>query len=223
MRVAYVEDIPTNLALVERVALLGKHQVVSYTEGEIAIEELLHGTFDLILMDVELAGDITGLDVVRHLRANGIKTPIVAVTAYAMQGDLEKCLTAGCDSYLSKPMPIPALIAVLEKYAQLTSARAAQEPSKPASPAAVASPAATSQTPVPASSTPGPGPDRMVEPSNDGARSAATAASPVPGAEPPKETTPPASPPSPSQSETIRVTGPAVGKSEEPSPFSRAP
>src|SRR5437588_715804 len=113
MRIAYVEDNPTNLALVERVASMNKHTIVSYSEGETAIQELTRETFDLILMDVELAGEMNGLDVVRHLRGTGLKTPIIAVTAYAMQGDLDRCIAAGCNDYLSKPLPIVALLAMM--------------------------------------------------------------------------------------------------------------
>lgn len=120
MRIAYVEDNPTNLALVERVASMNQHVIVSYTEGEIALEELKKQTFDLILMDVELAGDMGGLEVVRRLRAHGLQTPIIAVTAYAMIGDRDRCIEAGCTDYLSKPMPIPQLIALLNRYDEIT-------------------------------------------------------------------------------------------------------
>ena len=57
------------------------------------------------MMDIELAGKVNGLDVVRSLRSAGLKTPIIAVTAYAMLGDRDRCLEAGCDAYLPKPDP----------------------------------------------------------------------------------------------------------------------
>src|SRR5258708_14259362 len=116
MRIAYVEDKPQNLALVERVAGMNHHVIVSYQEGEIALEELPKETFDLILMDVELAGDVGGLQVVRKLRADGMKTPIVAVTAYAMMGDRDRCLEAGCTDYCPKPLPLHQLLALLLHY-----------------------------------------------------------------------------------------------------------
>ncbi len=118
MRIAYVEDNLANLALVERIANTGHHAVVSYAEGEVALAELAREQFDLILMDVELAGEISGLQVVQHLRRSGIKTPIIAVTAYAMIGDREKCLNAGCDGYLPKPLPIGELLALFTRYEQ---------------------------------------------------------------------------------------------------------
>jgi len=116
MRIAYVEDNPTNLALVERVASMNQHVIVSYNEGEIALQELQHEKFDLILMDVELAGELSGLQVVRQLRTKGIRTPMIAVTAYAMMGDRDKCLEAGCNDYLPKPLPIRELIDMLNRY-----------------------------------------------------------------------------------------------------------
>ncbi len=116
MRVAYVEDNSTNIALVQRIALMNNHKVVSYTEGEVALKALSHEKFDLILMDVELAGEMGGLQVVRTLRARGLTTPIIAVTAYAMMGDREKCLEAGCDDYLPKPLPIAEFLTLLARY-----------------------------------------------------------------------------------------------------------
>jgi CheY-like chemotaxis protein len=139
MRIAYVEDNPTNLALVERVASLNRHTIVPYSEGEIAAQELLREKFDLILMDVELAGEMGGLQVVRRLREGGLKTPIVAVTAYAMMGDREKCIEAGCTDYLPKPLPINDLLILLAKYDALS--RADAQP--------VATPAASTEQSTP--------------------------------------------------------------------------
>ena len=126
MRIAYVEDNAMNLALVQRIALMGGHQITSFTEGEIALTELARQPFDLILMDIELAGEMNGLQVVRGLRARGLTTPIVAVTAYAMLGDQEKTLDAGCNEYLPKPLPIADFLGLLARYeAQLEAKRAA--------------------------------------------------------------------------------------------------
>lgn len=146
MRIAYVEDNPTNLALVERIARMTKHNVVSYSEGEIALESLKQEPFDLILMDVELAGEMNGLEVVRQLRAHGLKTPIVAVTAYAMMGDRDRCLALGCDDYLPKPLPINDFIALLQRYDGFL--KAAQTSKPAAAPATLATTPTTPTTPI---------------------------------------------------------------------------
>src|SRR5258708_5582248 len=155
MRVAYVEDNSTNLALVERVASMSHHVIVSYTEGEIALRELMREKVDLILMDVELAGELSGLQVVRGLRAQGLKTPIIAVTAYAMMGDREKCIEAGCTDYLPKPLPIPELVALLNRYDEMVKQKVPEPVGAPAMASAAPAPApaptpAAPPMPVPA-------------------------------------------------------------------------
>lgn len=211
MRIAYVEDNPTNLALVERVASMNQHIVVSYTEGEIALQELKREVFDLILMDVELAGDMGGLEVVRNLRAHGLKTPIIAVTAYAMIGDRDKCIDAGCNDYLSKPMPIPQLIALLNRYDDMvkrgipTSTVTAAAPAPAASPSSngegTATPPAASA--VPTQPVPAPAAPAQSAPSTPPTTSAVPAAQPavptppVPAPAPAPTTTPPPAPVTP--------------------------
>jgi CheY-like chemotaxis protein len=144
MRIAYVEDNPTNLQLVKRVASMNSHEVTNYQEGEVALQALSHEKFDLILMDVELAGEMNGLQVTRALRARGLTTPIIAVTAYAMMGDREKCLEAGCNDYLPKPIPIAELLVMLARYDALIQERerAAEVPAgtREASPTPVTAP-----------------------------------------------------------------------------------
>lgn len=116
MRILYVEDNPANLFLVQRVARMGNHEVLNYTTGETALENFERDHPDMVLMDVQLAGNMTGLDVVRKLRGSGYKTPIIAVTAYAMIGDRERCMDAGCDDYLAKPLPVPKLVEIIKRY-----------------------------------------------------------------------------------------------------------
>ncbi len=126
------------------------------TEGQPAIDNFERDKPDLVLMDVQLPGAITGLEAVRMLRSKGYKTPIVAVTAYAMVGDREKCLAAGCDGYLSKPMPVPELIEIIKRYEPAAQKSAVEIPaSKPeVAPAAVAQPVTpTSPAVVPAAAT----------------------------------------------------------------------
>ncbi len=116
MKILYVEDNAVNMMLVERVAKMGGHDVVGRTIGEAALEDFDAIKPDLVLMDIQLEGKLNGLDVVRELRKRGVQLPIVALTAYAMKGDREKALAAGCDEYLPKPLPVPKLVELLKAY-----------------------------------------------------------------------------------------------------------
>lgn len=116
MKIMYVEDNPANLSLMLRIARMGGHDVVSYTEGEVALQRFTEDTPDIVLLDVQLAGALSGLDVVQKLRERGVTLPIIAVTAYAMIGDKERCLEAGFDGYMSKPLPVTELVELVQKY-----------------------------------------------------------------------------------------------------------
>ncbi len=116
MRILYVEDNPANVSLVKRVAR--EHELVNYIDGEDALRNFAKDNPDLVLMDIQLSGRLSGLDVVRELRQQGYTVPIIAVTAYAMIGDRERCLAAGCDDYMAKPLPIPDLIRLFERRKQ---------------------------------------------------------------------------------------------------------
>lgn len=139
MRILYVEDNEVNRALVERVVRARQYTIVFRDEGEGALEILAEDpTIDLILLDIELAGAITGLEVIQTLRERNDHRPVVAITAYAMTGDRERILSAGCDQYLPKPLAIADLLNLLDHYqAQLAQKSAAPEPPTTA---AVASP-----------------------------------------------------------------------------------
>lgn len=116
MRIMYVEDNMVNLALVERVARMGGHTIISYTNGADALEALKTDEANLILMDIELEGELDGTQVIAKLRERGDHRPIIAVTAYAMVGDMERIMSAGSNGYLPKPIPIAELLEVFAKY-----------------------------------------------------------------------------------------------------------
>lgn len=123
MKIMYVEDNQANISLMQRIARMGGHDVVFYTTGEQAIENFERDQPDLVLMDVQLEGRISGLEAVKMLRDRGHTTPMIAVTAYAMVGDKERCLEAGCDWYLSKPLPIAELVDLVKRYDAKTEKR----------------------------------------------------------------------------------------------------
>jgi two-component system cell cycle response regulator DivK len=116
MRILYVEDNMVNVSLVRRIAR--GDELINYIDGEEALKNFDRDNPDLVLLDIQLAGKMTGLDVVRELRKQGCRLPIIAVTAYAMVGDREKCIEAGCDDYIAKPLPIPTLLELFERRRQ---------------------------------------------------------------------------------------------------------
>jgi CheY-like chemotaxis protein len=116
LRVLLAEDNPVNRTLALR--LLGKlgHQVEVANNGEEALALHARGKFDIILMDVQMPvmGGFEATARIREREAAGCPhTPIVAMTAHAMKGDRERCLEAGMDGYLSKPVHAPDLVEAL--------------------------------------------------------------------------------------------------------------
>ncbi len=98
-----VEDEETNYYLIESIFRKYKCHLLHFKDGESAVEFIEKGGHpDLILMDIRLPG-IDGLETTRRIKALKPNIPIIAQTAYAMSGDREKTLSAGCDEYISKP------------------------------------------------------------------------------------------------------------------------
>jgi two-component system, cell cycle response regulator DivK len=109
-----VDDNPTNLKLA-RVLLAGEgYQVRGAENAEQALVVLETFTPRVILMDLQLPG-IDGLELTRRLKADPARRDIcvIAVTAYAMKGDEERALAAGCDGYVAKPIDPDALLALI--------------------------------------------------------------------------------------------------------------
>lgn len=124
-----VDDNPTNLKLA-RVVLEGEGYPVETAESAgTALLALERARPHLVLMDLQLPG-MDGLELTRALRrdARWDTMWIVAVTAYAMKGDMDKARAAGCDAYLTKPLDLDAFSALVARlYAQ---ARTAQAPGR---------------------------------------------------------------------------------------------
>jgi len=114
-KVLVAEDCLTNQALIESLLKRMGMEVTIAQDGNETVEKVLSESFDLVFMDIQMP-NLNGLDATRTLRKKGVTTPIVALTAYAMKGDDTKCLEAGCNDYLSKPIDRRDLVAVIGKY-----------------------------------------------------------------------------------------------------------
>jgi two-component system cell cycle response regulator DivK len=118
-KILIVEDNPPNMRLMEMI-LRGKgYTLLKATDGEEALDVALRGQPDLVVMDVQLP-KLNGLEATRRLRQIPVfsHTPIIALTAYAMKGDKEKIIDAGCDAYLSKPINTRELPLVIAEVLQ---------------------------------------------------------------------------------------------------------
>jgi signal transduction histidine kinase len=120
LRVLLAEDNRVNQKIAIRLLEKRGHHAVLAVNGKEALEALAQGSFDLVLMDVHMP-DMDGLEATIAIRekekSTGLHQPVVAMTALAMKGDRERCLAAGMDGYLSKPIDLKQLDAVLAAYA----------------------------------------------------------------------------------------------------------
>jgi len=93
-------------------------QVTIAEDGNEALQKVLTQQFDLIFMDMMMP-HMNGYEATKAIRKEGITTPIVALTANAMKGDDKKCIEAGCDEYIAKPIDRRELLRIIGKYLPL--------------------------------------------------------------------------------------------------------
>ena len=112
-----VDDNPVNLKLAHLLLTGEGHEVRTANDAEEALEVLKVFSPRLILMDIPLPG-MDGLELTRRLKADPATRDItiLGLTAYAMKGDQEKILAAGCDGYISKPIDTRTLPEVISHY-----------------------------------------------------------------------------------------------------------
>ena len=125
-RVLLAEDGADNQALISLVLRRAGLEVELASDGQIAFEMVVAAEergqpFDLIVMDMQMPL-MTGYEATAALRSEGYELPILALTAQAMAGDREKCLAAGCDEYLSKPIDRERLVTLARGLLQKPSA-----------------------------------------------------------------------------------------------------
>ena len=116
-KILIVEDHPQNMRLIEMVLRSRSYILLTANDGKEALDVAVREHPDLVIMDIQLP-KMSGYAVTKKLRQmpEFISTPIIAITAYAMEGDKEKFMEIGCDAYLSKPIDtreLPELIANL--------------------------------------------------------------------------------------------------------------
>jgi CheY-like chemotaxis protein len=114
------EDNAVNQKLVARLLEKRGHTVMLAKDGREALEMLQKQHFDIVLMDVQMP-EMDGFEATTWIRekekVSGVHQLIIALTAHAMQGDEERCLTGGMDAYVAKPIKSEELFSVIEKVA----------------------------------------------------------------------------------------------------------
>jgi len=132
LRILVAEDNPVNRTLVTTLLQKRGHDVLAVEDGAEAVAVLAGGrTFDVALMDVQMPkmGGFEATQAIREReRTAGGHLPIVALTAHAMAGDRERCLAAGMDGYLAKPIDVDELVATVERVEPTDAPAAAPAP-----------------------------------------------------------------------------------------------
>lgn len=114
LRVLVVEDNAVNRMIATASLKKMGHAVETAENGKLALDAQGRTPFDLILMDCQMPV-LDGFETTRELRRRGDLTPVIAMTANAMQGDRERCLEAGMNDYIAKPMEFVALVEVITR------------------------------------------------------------------------------------------------------------
>ena len=124
MRVLIAEDNPENLDMLRRRLERRGYAVFAASDGQAAVNMTNELRPDIVLMDVSMP-ILSGLEATRAIRAQAdvAGTPIVALTAHAMDGDRARCMEAGCDAYATKPVDLPGLIATIERLVPVVATR----------------------------------------------------------------------------------------------------
>ena len=112
-----VEDNENNMYLIAFILRNNGYEVIEAGSGEEGVELVKKEKPDLIIMDIQLPG-IDGLEATKRIRESvaNHEIPIIALTSYAMVGDREKALAAGCTGYIEKPIDPETFMEEIEKY-----------------------------------------------------------------------------------------------------------
>lgn len=133
LHILLAEDNPVNQTLANRLLTQRGHTVSTAVNGQEALDLFSNNTFDLILMDVQMPV-MNGFDATKEIRKQEVNSPrhipIIALTAHALKGDEDRCLQAGMDDYVSKPIQINKLLHTIQKH--IPQAEAASDTQNPA-------------------------------------------------------------------------------------------
>jgi len=116
-KILVIEDNEVNLYLIRTIIKKLGHQIIEARDGLTGVELAIAERPDLILMDIQLP-ELDGYEATKRIRAieETKDIPIIAITSYAMVGDKEKILAAGCTAYIEKPFRPKYFIEVIKKY-----------------------------------------------------------------------------------------------------------
>ncbi len=122
LRILVAEDNKVNQKVVSRMLERAGHTVAIASDGQEAAHMCADGAFDVVLMDVQMPvlDGFEATALIREMdRSRGTRTPLIALTANAMNGDRERCLLAGMDDYITKPVSREELLATIAQFAPL--------------------------------------------------------------------------------------------------------
>ncbi len=131
LRILVAEDNPVNQKLARKVFEKMGHSITVAGDGKKALEAMEQGTFDLVIMDVQMPV-MDGFEATTFIRnqeeGTGTHVPIIAMTAHAMKGDRERCLESGMDGYVSKPINVQELYDAIDNLFSATNDEQKTEP-----------------------------------------------------------------------------------------------
>jgi two-component system, cell cycle response regulator DivK len=115
--ILYIEDNPLNMRLVRKLVNSFGYKMIEAMDGITGLEMVKSERPDLVLVDVNLPG-MDGLQIATAMKTNPelASIPVIALTANAMHGDRERCLAAGCDAYIAKPIARQELFNALQRF-----------------------------------------------------------------------------------------------------------
>ncbi|MDH3196208.1 MAG: response regulator, partial [Hyphomicrobiales bacterium] len=123
LMILVAEDNEVNQIVVEQILIDAGHSYAIVDNGKLALEQFMAERPDLVLMDVSMP-EMNGLEATKAMRqaeaeaGDGVRTPIIGLTAHALKGDKEICLEAGMDDYMPKPISPDALQAKIAEWLQ---------------------------------------------------------------------------------------------------------